>query len=128
MDFLLNSHNNSINTGKFSTSLKVGVWVATVLSLLVDTNFSHRLTDLHLSKLIMEVLTFPDVSKFSNVNAANNAYFANLKMHTYTYLLCFTPSNKPIKFQVFLCPIHSTGDIFNFIIYPHKAQERYKDF
>ena len=100
MDYLLNSHNNSINTRKFATSLKVGFWVATVLLFLVDTNFLHCLTDLHLLKLVMGVLTVRDVSKISNVNAANDAYFANLKMHTYTYLLCFTPSrlNKPIKY------------------------------
>ena len=35
---------------------------------MVDTNFQHRLTDLHWSKLIMTVLTFRDVSKFSSVN------------------------------------------------------------
>ena len=34
-----------------------------MLLLLVDTNFWHRLTDLHLSKLIMTVLTLRDVSK-----------------------------------------------------------------
>ena len=31
------------------------VWV---VMLLVDTNFKHRLTDLHMPKLIMRVLTF----------------------------------------------------------------------
>ena len=40
--------------------------------LLVDTDFEHPLTDLHLSKLIMRVLTLRDVSKFSGVNTANN--------------------------------------------------------
>ena len=39
--------------------------------LLVDTNFWHSLTDIHLSKLIMTVLTFADVSKFSSVDTAN---------------------------------------------------------
>ena len=39
--------------------------------LLVGTNFLHRLTDLHLSKLIMTVLTFRGVSKFSSVNTAS---------------------------------------------------------
>ena len=41
-----------------------------VLLVLVDTNFQHRLTDLHLSKLIMTVLTFRDASKFASVNPA----------------------------------------------------------
>ena len=43
----------------------------TVLLILVETNFKHRLTDLHLSKLIMTVLTFRDISKFASVNTAN---------------------------------------------------------
>ena len=38
-----------------------------MLLLLVDTNFQHRLTDLHLTKLIMTVLTFRDVSNFSSL-------------------------------------------------------------
>ena len=46
-------------------------WVATVLLVLVDTNFQHRLTDLHFSKLITTVLTVRDVSKFASVNPAN---------------------------------------------------------
>ena len=37
-------------------------------------NFYHRLTDLHLSTLIMTVLTFRDVSKFSGVNTAIETY------------------------------------------------------
>ena len=41
-----------------------------MLLLLADTNFKHRLTDLHLSKLIMTVLTFRDISKFPSVNKA----------------------------------------------------------
>ena len=41
-----------------------------VLLVLVESNFWHHLTDLHLSKLIMMVLTFRDVSKFANVNPA----------------------------------------------------------
>ena len=55
----------------FSDDWKIrSVSVAMVLLFLVYTNFFHRLTDLHLSKLIMTVLTFRDVSKFSSVNAA----------------------------------------------------------
>ena len=46
------------------------IWLAAVLLLLDDTKFKHRLTDLHLSKLIMTVLPFRDVSKFSSVNTA----------------------------------------------------------
>ena len=42
-----------------------------MILLLVVTNAEHRLTDLHLSKLIMAVLTFRDVSKFAGVNTAN---------------------------------------------------------
>ena len=42
-----------------------------VLLVLVDTNFQHRMTDLHLSKLITTVLTFRDVSKFASVKTAN---------------------------------------------------------
>ena len=38
---------------------------------MVDTNFWHRLSDLHLSKLIMTVLIFRNVSKFSHVKTAD---------------------------------------------------------
>ena len=44
-----------------------------VLLLLVDTNFQHRPTDLHLSKLTMTMPTFRDVSKFSSVNKADES-------------------------------------------------------
>ena len=44
--------------------------VATVLLVLVATNFYHCMTDLHVSKLITTVLTFRDVSKFASVNTA----------------------------------------------------------
>ena len=43
-----------------------------MLLLLVDTDCKHRLTVLHLSKLIMRVLTLRDISKFSSVNTASN--------------------------------------------------------
>ena len=39
---------------------------------LLNTKFQDQLTDLHLSKLIMTVLTFRDISKFSSVNTAND--------------------------------------------------------
>ena len=48
------------------------VWVAMVLLLLVDTNFKHNLTDLRLSKQIMRVLIFRDVSKLSGVNTPDS--------------------------------------------------------
>ena len=46
------------------------VWVAMVLLVWAGTKFQHRLTDLHLSKLIMMVQTIRDVSKFASVNPA----------------------------------------------------------
>ena len=50
---------------------------------LVGTNFQHRLTDLHLSKLIMTMLTFGDVSKFASVNPAidDQAYIYDQKFN-----------------------------------------------
>ena len=59
----------------FSLGNVRSVWVVTVLLLLVDTNFWYRLTDLHLSKLSMTVLTVRDIPKFSCVNTAIGAVF-----------------------------------------------------
>ena len=63
---------------------KLGPSAKRQLLVLVDTNSKHRLTDLHLSKLIMTVLTFTGVSKFACVNPA----IANfLKPHTGIFTL-----------------------------------------
>ena len=48
-----------------------------VLLVLVDTDFQHRLTDLHLSKVIMMVLTFRGISKFASVNPATEALISD---------------------------------------------------
>ena len=58
-----------------------------VLLILVETNFWHCLTDLHLfPKLIMTVLTFRDVSKFSGVNTAIVVFVTN---ESVTYISSF---------------------------------------
>ena len=72
-----------------STSLSIllyksrSFWVATVLLLLVETNFWHRLTDLHLLKLIMTPvmteLTFRNVSKLSSAKRSFQVNRTNLK-------------------------------------------------
>ena len=55
------------------TTVKIiSVCVKMVLLLLIDIYCQHRLTDLHLSKLIMTVLNFKDVFKLSCVTAAIN--------------------------------------------------------
>ena len=46
-----------------------------MLLLLVDTNLSDRLIDLHLSMLIMTVLTFKDVVNFPRVNTAMTHFY-----------------------------------------------------
>ena len=43
---------------------------------LLTYNIKHRLTDVRLSKLIMTVLTFRGVSKFSGVNTASDGIFS----------------------------------------------------
>ena len=46
-----------------------------VVLLLVEFHFQDHLTDLHLPKLIITMLTFRDISKFPGVNTAINVIF-----------------------------------------------------